>query len=413
MLVATAAFLGILIYFMIGSHHRHARKPLSYLPQHEMPTQNGAAGVSSKLSDTQSISLDHVSAISDTEMLGLVANMSPAQRFLLAKRLAEKRGNFQKIASFFKAWSAIDGLAAIKASLEFLYPTQRETALQGVFEGADARTAKDLVSQLAMMEPGAINAEFAQELLSIGLGKWSSIDPQTAAVFLQTHGSGFSGSVYQTVAANFARQSVPDALAWKETQPEAARSSIMQGILSTWLAEKPSDAIAYAKTHKDGELGYVANSIAATDPAAAKALVDGLPAQDQPGIAYSTAIRMAHDDPAGAAAWVGTLPAASQEAAAGAVAMQYATQDPEAGLAWINTLSGITKDTALSTYAPRLSDRGLGMTNAFSITDDSLRTNTVNSIAQQWNAVDPVAFRSWLKQSGLPLETQEALLPKP
>ena len=412
--VAAAAVLSVLVYSNIRK--RETRVSV----QHFEPGQTTAAeAVPGQVTDQQNLTLSRITGRTEAEMLGLVANMSTTQRRMLARRLSDGAGNLAEIAGFFKAWASIDSLAAFSAATDFRLNSQKEAALRAIFQGCEAEKASQLINRLKDMPIGSITPDLAQDLLTIGLGKWSQIDPQSASDFLSNYSEAMSinQAVYREIAKNWASQDPPAAIAWKNKQSSSdLQQNMSLGIFQSWVATDPAKAMQYARDHlsdPDGNANAaaVSNTLVDRDPAAAKAFVESLPASVQATAAVSAVMRMAYDDPAGAAAWVAQLPREIQEGPAGAVASQYAAIDPRAAKAWINTLSGDVHDSALAGYAMNARDKADAILTALQISDEQKRSTTAKALADRWNSIDPGSFHQWLTASGLPIETQRALTP--
>lgn len=381
-----------------------------------------AESVSGRLADAQLSDLQKIGSKSFLELVGMVRNMTATQRQVMAKRLSERPGNLAEISNFFRAWAAVDSNAAFIAGADFSNPSQKEAALRASFDGAEPKDAGKLVDLLRTLQPGTLLPGFAQELLNTGLSKWSMIDPASAAGFIRNYEArnAVGQDTYREIGKNWGKSDPRAAFAW-ESQQEGAdlKQQISAGILQGWVATNPQEAARFAQSHiHDGASGsegaayssVVANYLAVKDPPGARQFVEDLPLETQPSAAVSAAMQLAHDDPQAAAAWINELPEETQIPAAGAVASQFAIQDPGLALSWIDSLSGNVKDSALSTFATNARDRGAGMAAAFRITDTGIRSSVVKTLADQWNLVNPAGLQEWLSTSGLPVETQKALL---
>lgn len=419
-------FLIIATTAVILSTYRHQILPAghSQKPGIAFIASRGPAAseiIPNSVIDKQALTLDNVTGTSDREMLSILANMTQEQRRVLAKGLTKTSGNLIKIAGFFKAWAKEDSYAAFEAAKEFKTVSQKEIAFRSIFNGVEPEDAARLIDLLRTMEPGTITPEVAQELAAKGLGKWSQVDPKGAADFLSNYGDGnaFDQHTYVEVAKSWAHANPVAALEWRDKQSSQNRQMITMGIFDGWVNEDPAAAVQYARAHiNDGEKGidgisqasFIANFLAANDPAGAKEFVESLSGSAQDVAAVNAAMRIAHDDPAGAASWVSGLPTEARSDAVGAVATQYAPQDPAGARAWIATLPSDLQNNALGAYAVNARDRADGMLAALSISNETQRMEVVTGLAGQWKATDRNAFTRWLGQSGLPLETQKALM---
>jgi hypothetical protein len=121
-----------------------------------------------------------------------------------------------------------------------------------LLSSADSTKAAKSIDLLKNLPAGAITPNFAQELLSIGLGKWSEIDPRAASDFLLHYGDRGSLNIVvnEEVGRNWAKQDPMAALAWKGQQIGADfQQNIALGIFQNWVSRQPDQAIQYAREH--------------------------------------------------------------------------------------------------------------------------------------------------------------------
>jgi hypothetical protein len=284
--IAALVMVSLFVWHRVAASKSPKASPVKQAATIDQFTSSNVSGskenVPDRLSASQELSLDRINQQSQAEMLGLVRNMTTEQRRMFAIRLSQKSGELAKISLFFKAWGAIDALAAFQGAQYFQNISQRENALLGLFQGAAPDKAAALVDQLRLINRGLITPDVAQELLSIGLSKWSGVDPQSAADFLFRYDDKnfINQETYKEVGRNWAGQDANAALAWKDKQDPVMQRTISAGIFQGWVAAHPDDAVQYAKNHlNDGLEGsvnasWVAEALAGDNPTGAKAFVE-------------------------------------------------------------------------------------------------------------------------------------------
>lgn len=371
--------------------------------------------------EKRELSLDQIAGLTKEQVAGLLNRMNATERAEMGRRLTlspPNGSNERKISLFFSAWAQKESGAAFQMALNFRNKALLGTALMAVFEGADPKDSRELVTNLKNMRTGTVNAELAQALLNTGLSKWALVDGAGAAEFLNNYGEDASPFIWQTVGENWATADPVAALKWAEAHTD---SRIKDGIMMSWTKTDPAAVAEYTLAHFDGGFesqrytSLVANRLAGNDPRAALDYIQKLPegpAKQQAQLL--AAIRWAHLDPAAAAAWVSSLPLADQGAATG-VAGMWATQDPQAAGNWINSLQGQVRDSAVNAYASSLAARdpatAIGWTQT--IDDPQIRTTAMERLIGDWRKRDPAAATAWINNSQLSAADKARLLVPP
>lgn len=122
-------------------------------------------------------------------------------------------------------------------------------------------------------------------------------------------------------------------------------------------------------------------------------------------------------DPVAAAKYFDELPAGEgKNEGMREVVEHWAKDDPEATGNWLNEKEpSADMDPIYATYARQVSEEdGAGaMQWAVSITEPKLQKRTITSVGQNWYRQDKDSVETWLPESGLPEETQEAIRKPP
>ena len=128
------------------------------------------------------------------------------------------------------------------------------------------------------------------------------------------------------------------------------------------------------------------------------------------------ASHLTRKNPQDAVEWASTLPTNAQDQAYREVMENWTRNDPEAASNHLVEMKpSEARDSAISSFATSLDreDPKSAATWAATIDNEETRASTLKQVAQSWIRTDPDAAKAWLPTSGLPKETQTAILETP
>ena len=128
------------------------------------------------------------------------------------------------------------------------------------------------------------------------------------------------------------------------------------------------------------------------------------------------ASHLSRENPQDAVNWASSLPTNAQGQAYREVMQNWTRNDPEAASNHLVAMKpSEARDSAVSSFAASLDreDPKSAATWAATIDNEETRINTLKTIAQSWMRTDAEAAKAWLPNSGLPQETQTAILETP
>lgn len=209
---------------------------------------------------------------------------------------------------------------------------------------------------------------------------------------LQLAGEGIkeAGELMGMVANDTVRaKGVEEAAAWSESLPDGPlKGRAMQRIANEYAEADPEAAAAWAEgmAHQDfaaQAVEEVSDKWAAKNPVEAVTWLESLPEGTGQKAGLNSVFGDWEDrDPAAATEYLASMPMSSQrDAAISGFSRGYAWQDPEVAIAW-----------------------------ALDISDPQLRQESLTRAGQVFLRKDAESARAWLESSGLPSETQQAIL---
>lgn len=190
------------------------------------------------------------------------------------------------------------------------------------------------------------------------------------------------------------------------------RAQALRGILDTVQTTEDRERVLYAVSkNNDAELRTqtrraVVENWARQDPGAAAAWVDKAePAWERPQLRDSLGLTWLQSEPEKAAAWwIACEPGPDTMVK---IINVWSQKDVTGASKWLDTQPlGPQSDTARMTFARQVApgepDRALIW--AATVSDETMRENTINHIYQNWLQRDPAAANAFLKQSGWPAD---------
>ncbi|MGI8890732.1 MAG: hypothetical protein ACR2G0_08115 [Chthoniobacterales bacterium] len=368
------------------------------------------------------VMLGDVAAVPFQEIYGLLSRRSAAEIAVLAQQLTSlprSPAAEAKVASFFKAWAALDATAAFASAKDF--PKElRDDALGAVLDGVDASAAGALVLSINELPEGAISQSTKTGLLARAIGKWSQAEPAAAANFLDAHrGNGMSFSLAASeVARNWAATDPTAALAWARQSAGNGDRFALSGAMLGWWKNDPSAAEAYVATHlqtlEDRQLASaLASNIFYDDPERAKKWISQLPDKEAREQANNVlAMTWGFSDPAAAANWAATLPESERATTLATSVGFWSGQDPVAAGQWLGKYNGPGRDQVVETFSSNIAskDPATALSWVATISDPKTLFSSAQRIAGDWLKQNPQAATAWIQNSSLSAEVKSQLL---
>ena len=341
-------------------------------------------------------------------LIGLNAD-NASEIYESLKENLDGRERSRKMELFFQAWGRADGESAIKMALSNNSERNRGRGGQG-------------------------NNMYAYSALSA----WASVDPESAMKTISNleddrQKSFLTYGLINGLAKSDARAATDYVLEMEanretEEQPNGVlrRGDVTQRYISQIASEQlkkgVSTAIEWAEALPDGELkssafDQVTESYVRSDIDAAKKWVSSNAEKEYAQRAVSeVASHLSRENPQDAVDWASSLPTNAQGQAYREVMQNWTRNDPEAASNHLVAMKpSEARDSAVSSFAASLDreDPKSAATWAATIDNEETRINTLKTVAQSWMRTDAETAKAWLPNSGLPQETQTAILETP
>ncbi|MEM8867167.1 MAG: hypothetical protein AAGC73_02760 [Verrucomicrobiota bacterium] len=342
---------------------------------------------------------------------------------------------------------SVDGHTEISVSVENtdgLTPDQTRDLLVTAFamprsEPNRSSVITNLLRKLAETDPfGAL--QLADDIGSLRdtqraknqiLVVWGTNDPIAALTWAETglmneplsSRMDLLESIYEGYAANDPAAAFQTALIQLDASNPAGerlKREILEEIVEVQVENgqiaSAQNAIELMETGemKNRLLRELVDEWASFDPVAASEYV--LTLGNEAGVSIKTALlsEWAENDPAAAAQWLSTLddddPAIARASAE--IIRQWTRYDLNASAEWLNSLPQTPElDRAVASYTYRAAeeDPSSAMSWAESISNDGMRTRTMERVAYTWRLSDPEAFEGFLSSSEFTEEQAKAL----
>lgn len=351
--------------------------------------------------------------------------------------------------------SATPIIRALAGSLSSIQADPDESRQQEKLESlSSAISLNDIPEALAFLQSQP-DSDTARSLHLLLVRRWAEESPRAAADWvLQSLPGPMRAEAIKGVAIMWANQNLGDVTEWVRQLPagkerdagiisvayEAAREKPMEAITlaielpedadrdalvkhsaAQWAASDPKAATEWAQQIEAGPLrnqviSSIATSLGESDPKAAAALAtESLPAgKPQDDAVVGIIQRWAQHEPENAAAWVERFPTGKlRDAGLENLISQWSDIDFGQTANWLNSVRlGESHDAALGTFvnklAPALPETAAVWVDA--ISNDELRQQQSESVAQAWLARDAAAARAWIVAGSLPEATKQRLL---
>lgn len=325
------------------------------------------------------------------------------------KENLDGRERSRKMELFFQAWGKADGESAIKIALSNSSERNRGRGGQG-------------------------SNMYAYSALSA----WASVDPESAMKTISNieddrQKSFLTYGLINELAKSDARAATDYVLEMDtnratEERPDGVlrRGNVTQRYISQIASEQlkkgVSTAIEWAEALPDGELkssafNQVAEGYIRSDIDAAKKWVSSNAGKEYAQRAVNeVASHLSRENPQDAVDWASSLPTNAQGQAYREVMENWTRIDPEAASNHLVAMKpSEARDSAVSSFASSLDreDPKSAATWAATIENEETRINTLKQVAQSWMRTDSDAAKAWLPDSGLPKETQTAIIETP
>ena len=354
-----------------------------------------------------------------------------------------------------KAWallSQIGGLADRQVFAESVISEWAKTSPQAAIAAAQTLTAGELkasamaaaVGQWAQSSPRDamdfaaknLTGSSRQMAVSAAAIEWARSDAQAAAEWALSNQQSTSGIQAIGEIMEFWGETNPQLGAdWASKLPASVfQKQALQSILSKWTDQFPGESAEWLVKHPllDDLKPLVAAQWAKSDPAAAAAWAFSLPdSQNREVAALEVTGAWAAADPQEALAWIDKNSGNQRNSLQIQAVETWAADDPSAALAWANNQPESSKfseavmnrwaetntkgfiswaeklpsaqktDTIRSIEALNLSDTEpeIALQSAVSITDSSLRIESIERVLTAWKRNDQAGAESWISNN--------------
>ena len=265
-------------------------------------------------------------------------------------------------------WARSDARAAAEWALANQQSTSGVQAIGEIMEFW-GETNPQLGADWASKLPASL---FQKQALQSILSKWTDQFPRESAEWIAKH--PLLGDLKPLVAAQWAKSDPAAAAAWAFSLPDSQNREIAAlEVTGAWAAADPQEALAWI----DKNSGSKRNSL-----------------QIQ---AVET---WAADDPAAALAWANSQPESSKLSEA--VMNRWAETNTKGFISWAEKLPSAKKtDTIRSIEALNLSDTEpeTALQSAVSITDSSLRIESIERVLTAWKRNDQAGAENWISNN--------------
>jgi hypothetical protein len=217
------------------------------------------------------------------------------------------------------------------------------------------------------------------------LSTWSRLDPASAAAFFQENSSDFGvfdarqRAAARTIAEQWSQTDPLEAFEWASRLPEEVRLDALAPAISQ-LSLNQSDRIIEAINQRE-------------------------PGAERTEMIAQVAGERAQHAPHQTAEWATQLTELEErDSATAAVVSRWAKQDLRAAAQWVRSLSpGASRDAALRALLDSSAfrrDPSAAMQWTTAIRDEAVRRETIASIVNRWEVLDPDAAAGWTKTHG-------------
>jgi RNA polymerase sigma factor (sigma-70 family) len=293
-------------------------------------------------------------------------------------------------------WAEKDPASAVEMAMKTSEPSLRDESLSTVINRwalKDAAGALTWYREAVQQENGPLSTDRSRRsaLQFIATGLAQSNPQQAFALLDETTDPGERASVLQGVAFLARDESQRDTLWQKIDQMTAPNDRRMA-------------ASAFIR-----EWGI-------QDSAGASAFVEKLPVGDDRTIVAMNLLlsTLFAKDREAASSWVlGLAPETKRSQTITLIAEVWSSHDLRAAGEWLNRQgSGPEMDPAVSRFATLAAarDPATAMNWAQTVTDATMRDNSIKTIAQRWLKVDAPAAQTWIANSALPEQMKADLL---
>lgn len=202
--------------------------------------------------------VDDLPAVPAAHLVGLMRRMTPEERTAMALKFNDAPTDARTLAGlgvFLQAWTEIDPKSALAGAFRMTDVGTRKLAANTVMACVSPSESADLIAFLAQNPDKDLLAECKSEFPSQLIGRWSNIDPEGAAKYLDGLGNAeniMGTKAREDIAYNWATLDPSAALHWIEKQeknPSVSMTDLYMDVLQGWCL-KPSLKIGWLKTRK-------------------------------------------------------------------------------------------------------------------------------------------------------------------
>jgi len=328
------------------------------------------------------------------------AKTSPQAAIAAAQTLATGELKASATAAAIAQWAKSSPNDAVDFATKNLVGSTRQMAVSAAaiqWARSDAQAAA---------EWALTNQQSSSGIQAIGeiMDFWGETNPEVGAVWASRLPAGpFQKQALQSVLSKWADQFPSESAEWVAKQPLMEEMKPL--VAAQWAKSDPAAAAAWAFSLPDSPTSEMAAlevtaAWAASDPQEALAWLQKNTASQKNSLRIQAIETWASDDPAGALAWASSQHDSSK--LSGAAMNRWAEVNTKGFLSWAEKLPSAEKtDTIRSIEALSLSDTEpeTAIQRAVSITDLSLRNESIDRVLAAWKRSDQAGAQNWISNN--------------
>jgi hypothetical protein len=328
------------------------------------------------------------------------AKTSPQAAIAAAQTLTTGELKASAMAAAIGQWAQSSPMGAMDFAAKNLTGSSRQMAVSAAaieWARSDAQAA----AQWALS-----NQESTSGIQAIGeiMEFWGDTNPQSGADWAaKLPASLFQKQALQSILSKWTDQFPGESAEWIAKQP--LLDDLKPLVAAQWAKSDPAAAAAWAFSLPDSQNREtaaleVAGAWAASAPQEALAWIDKNSGSQRNSLQIQAVETWAVDDPAAALAWANGQPESSKLSKA--IMNRWAETNTKGFISWADKLPSAQKtDTIRSIVALNLSDTEpqTAIQSAVSMTDSSLRTESIEGVLSAWKRNDQAGAKNWISNN--------------
>lgn len=378
------------------------------------PTSEGPITVASPVAIDKVIS-ENIFAVPFSELCDQLRSASPERLLVLANEVEGLPDSLQRGAArftFYKLLVQINpGIAA-----KLVEELKNDTDTLHVVVQAAPQSAMEAMAKMLIRLPGEItNTHYRGDYLSQVLWKWSRVDPEAAARFVDQNSVDGLSDYISSVIENWATFDPDAALAWLDRQDQSRLGpDPLERFLRGWFQSDPDAATRFTIAHaSDERFDFAASNLAAAvfvrSSDAARDFVRAMPTDKAKKDALSSVVGTAQGLPAyvteeetqppeKVANWLLQFPADLWTGCMSSLTTYWRRDDPPRLFDWMLRLPSDVQKTVVEGYSFSYSsmpeEMGRDIEATMTVSNPTLRKNLLRQLAQKLGSTPQEAMET-------------------